>query len=167
MKSRITKTANGHKLEISHEDWIKVGQQAGWQMQAQPSDIEQPEQPKPQQNPDLSIPPGKVQKSLTARERNLVNKQIHQITQGYHDKIPLQGLFDALKNIGIEAVQEDGTKWTGMLMGGKECGHPEAAKQRANIDLVRIQGRTPLNNSLFLTWCKMQSGKYEVVSYVS
>lgn len=106
-----------------------------------------------------------AQPALKASERNKVNNKLHALGS-YHEKIPLQDIFDILAEIGVHAVQEDGTPWQGMLIGGKECG-PEAADQVANFYLVRTTDGSPLDNSLRLTWCKMPSGRYEIVAYVS
>jgi hypothetical protein len=105
-------------------------------------------------------------RSLTSKESKTVNGLINAATKGFPQQIPLDDIFDALKQIGVHAVQEDGTPWSGFLTGGAECGSQEAAKQRALLSLVRDDG-TPLNNVLTLMWCKMQSGNYEVVAYVS
>jgi hypothetical protein len=106
-------------------------------------------------------------KSLTTAEKKTANDMIYAITKGYHDKIPLRAVFDVLTQIGVHAVQEDGTPWSGFLVGGAECGTEEAKNQRVNFSLVRTDTKTPLNNSLFLSWCKMPSGRYEIVSYLS
>jgi hypothetical protein len=106
-------------------------------------------------------------RSLTSKESKIANNLISAATKGFLEKIPLNDIFDALKQIGVHAVQEDGTPWSGFLTGGAECGSRDAEKQRANLDLVRTDDGTPLNNTLVLMWCKMQSGNYEVVSYVS
>tara|TARA_Y100000310_G_C20506196_1_gene726536 strand:+ start:549 stop:923 length:375 start_codon:yes stop_codon:yes gene_type:complete len=107
---------------------------------------------------------------LRANNKSKLNNAISALTQGYHDEIPLGGIFDVLKESGVIPVQEDGTEWSGMLVGGAECGSDETRNQVANIDLA-VQGDGGLvpipNASLYLSWCKMQSGRYEVVSYVS
>ena len=57
-----------------------------------------------------------------------------------------------------------------MLVGGAECGSDESSQQVANFDLAFSQngGLEPIANAaLYLSWCKMPSGRYEVVSYVS
>jgi hypothetical protein len=82
----------------------------------------------------------------------------------------LQGIFDALKVEGIVPLQEDGTEWSGFLAGGAECGSDETRHQVANIDLgIQRDGQLLLvpNTSLYISWCVMQSGKYEVIAYVS
>ena len=106
-------------------------------------------------------------KSLTNAEKRKANNKIYAVTSGFHDKIPIKDLFDALAEIGVHAVQEDGTPWSGMLIGGAECGDERTRDQVVHFDLVRTENGSPLNNSLYLSWCKMPSGKYEIVSYLS
>lgn len=98
--------------------------------------------------------------------KSKMNNEIGAIAGKYYDAIPLQGIVDVLKKYGYKIVQEDGTDWSGMLLGGKECGHPEAAKQRANISIAQQDGILT-QNTLLLMWCKMPSGRYEIVSYIS
>ena len=64
-------------------------------------------------------------------------------------------------------VQEDGTDWSGLLSGGAECGSDRASNQRAQIDIVNLDTRQSINSRLIISWCKMQSGKYEVIAYLS
>ena len=106
-------------------------------------------------------------KSLTTAEKRKANNKIHAITSGYHEKIPLSSIFDALTEIGVHAVQEDGSPWSGMLVGGAECGDERTRDQVINFELVRTSDGTHLNNSLYLSWCKMPSGKYELTCYLS
>jgi hypothetical protein len=57
-----------------------------------------------------------------------------------------------------------------MLLGGAECGSEEARKQYANIPIAgkNAEGKWCMTtDSLHLQWCRMQSGKYEVVCYLS
>ena len=110
------------------------------------------------------------QSRLPSQIRNTLNNGIHPITQGYHDQIPLNDIFNILSQNNIQAVQEDGTPWTGFLMGNAECGSDEAASQRVHFDLAfrSENGLVPITNaSLFLSWCTMQSGKYEINAYVT
>jgi hypothetical protein len=99
--------------------------------------------------------------------RSQMNREIHAITQGYHDQIPLSKIFDVLTKLGYQPVQEDGTPWSGMLVGGAECGSEQARSQVATIDIVRKEDNATMNNALYLSWCKMPSGRYEIVSYIS
>jgi len=80
------------------------------------------------------------------------NKQLNVYNHEYHDSIPLYGIFDVVeRNIGM-VVQEDGTRWSGLLLG--EVG-------RADFKIANFR------YNLHLSWYKMGSGRYEVVAYVA
>ena len=84
--------------------------------------------------------------------------------------MPVGQLFNALRDLGLEALQEDGTPWSGFLVGGAECGSEKAANQRANFPLAAKQedGSYRLTKvALILSWCVMPSGKYEIIGYLS
>ena len=102
--------------------------------------------------------------------KNKAQKAVHAVVKGWHQEIPLDEIFDAVINNGLVPIQEDGYKWAGMLMGGKACGTEEARDQHATFPLVTKQddGQWALTTTyLILNWCTMESGKYEVVCYVS
>jgi hypothetical protein len=108
-------------------------------------------------------------KSIPANIKSKINKEIHALGN-YHLEIPLQQIMDICEKYGVVLLQEDGTKWGGFLLGAKECGSEEARNQRANFELgVRKEDGQyiPANNAINLTWCTMQSGKYEIVCYLS
>lgn len=84
----------------------------------------------------------------------------------YFKNIPLDDLFDILDKYGIVPLQEDNTKWSGMLV-GREGKASIMLAPKDTIDGQKMY--TPFNNTmLILTWYKMEpSGKYEVISYLS
>ena len=106
--------------------------------------------------------------AIPPKNRQNINRSIHDLGS-YHDKIPLGSIFDILKNNGVMPIQEDGTYWSGMLIGGKECGEEGTKDQVALIDLaINVNGQyLPCKQGLSLSWCKMPSGKYEIVAYVN
>jgi len=119
--------------------------------------------------PNFAVDIRKKGKSIPANIRRKINNAIHDLGN-YHQEIPLQNIFDICKQYDIVPLQEDGTVWSGFLIGGKECGSEEAKDQIAHFDLaIRGEGGKyiPANNMICLTWCKMTSGKYEIVCYVS
>ena len=97
-----------------------------------------------------------------------INKSIHALGN-YHNEIPLDTLFDILKEHNIVALQEDGTIWSGILTGGAECGSDKAREQYASFNLaIKLENEyLPSKSYLMLNWCKMPSGKYEIVSYIT
>ena len=118
--------------------------------------------------------------------RKAMNSKIHDLGN-YHVEIPLQQIFDILAEFNTIALQEDGKPWSGMLIGGAECGSDKARDQYANFQLAHKPsddvymynpfgddsfkmpngGYKLAKQGLLLTWCKMSSGKYEIVSYVN
>lgn len=109
-----------------------------------------------------------AQNSIKQGVRNKMGEEIGKITRGYHDSIPFQQIQKVIEKYGYQLVQEDGTPWSGFLLGGKECGSMEANNQRASIDIVRKEDKMPMNNNLILMWCRMpESGRYEITAYIS
>jgi len=103
--------------------------------------------------------------------KRILQKEISELLKPtYFEQIPLGKIFDVFKKYNIYATQEDGTEWSGMLMGGADCGSNKAQDQRATFDLAskdRFGKLSPINLAFYMTWCKMPSGKYEVIGYVS
>ena len=94
----------------------------------------------------------------------------------YFSQIPMKELFRILNSHNLEAIDEDGTLWSGFLTG--ETG--KASIQLAFKDKLRQlkkdmripQDNTHVyryvnNSDLILTWHKMESSRYEVVAYLS
>lgn len=107
---------------------------------------------------------------MPAKAKKSINRQLHALGN-YHEEIPLDTIFNALEEFDITPLQEDGTKWSGMLIGGGECGSDASQEQYANFELAMWQpdgSHILLKNGLYLTWCTMPSGKkYEIVTYIS
>ena len=84
--------------------------------------------------------------------------------------MPLQSIFDVLKQYNIVALQEDDTLWSGMLVGKAECGSDEAKNQVATMPIAltdEFGTFSKLNSMLVINWCTMPSGKYEITTYLS
>ena len=79
------------------------------------------------------------------------------VTNKYFKEIPLDEIFEALEKIGLIAVQEDGTRWSGFLTG---------ASGQAHIRLA-FEGKLVDNSLLALSWYKTDKGHWEVVAYLS
>lgn len=97
--------------------------------------------------------------SIPSRIRSKINDVLHSISTKYHKSIPITDIFNALKSQDVLPVQEDGTEWSGLLVG---------REGRATIDLVRnAEEKTPFKSSLIMSWHKMPSGNYEINAYLS
>jgi hypothetical protein len=102
--------------------------------------------------------------------KNRMNKAISDLVNGtYFQSIPLDKIDDILRKNGALLLQEDGTPWSGFLMG---------RDSRATIDIGDLEsGRsenrpstfyTPYGNTSFvISWYKMESGRFEITAYVS
>ena len=86
-------------------------------------------------------------------QKNNVNKQLYALGKNYFPSIPLDLIFKIVE-IGLESkiVDEDGTPWSGLLLG-------DNSHTTFNIRNKRYV--------LYLSWYKMQSGNYEIVAYIS
>lgn len=108
------------------------------------------------------------EKNLPASIRRKINNALHDLGN-YHQDIPLTEIFDICDNNGVIAIQEDGTRWSGLLLGNAVCGSEKARSQNALIHLALKEGDAyiPTSNALNISWCTMEpSGRYEVVCYV-
>jgi hypothetical protein len=107
---------------------------------------------------------------LKPATRTKINKAFDKLTRNtYFKSIPWDKISGILKDNGVVAVQEDNTEWAGFLSGR----NGKAVIDLAPVESGRSAGRpatfyTPYTNTmLVLTWHKMESGRYEVVLYVS
>ena len=119
--------------------------------------------------PDFAVDSRLPMKAIPASVRKSINGRIHDLGN-YHTQIPLQDIFDICKDYDVIAIQEDGAKWSGFLVGGGECGSDKAQDQHAEFDLaIKLDDEfVPAKNNIILTWCVMHgSGRYEIVCYIS
>ncbi len=94
---------------------------------------------------------------IDAKTRKMINSELVMLCKTYHDQIPLTEIFDILKKNNIIAIQEDGTPFEGFLMGNNSS---------TTIDLT-IDGKNVNNSILSLSWYKMESGRFEINTYLS
>lgn len=107
--------------------------------------------------------------TMTSLERSKINKEISRIIdKKYFSNIPLDEIFDACKKVGYVPLQEDYTEWSGFLVGPEGMEHfmlgdiSQPVDQKWGIQYVPVK-----NSVLWLSWRKMEFGKYEIISYVS
>jgi len=95
---------------------------------------------------------------ITPKVRKSINKVLqNDFSKNYFNSIPLGEMFKVLEIHGLLAVQEDGSKWDGFL-----CGQ----NGRIEIELA-LEGEVIENSVFILSWYKMESGRYEITSYIS
>lgn len=85
--------------------------------------------------------------------KNRINKGLHNLPV-YNDFIPLDEIFQIIKDNDCLAVDESGESWSGILCG--ESGNC----------IIRVTG---LKTDMFLniSWYKMPSSRYETLAYIS
>ena len=99
-----------------------------------------------------------------------INKELHKISTGsannntYYSTIPWDMIENTLKMFNIVPLQEDMTKWSGMFVGRDSQADIEIAPESSFNNTFY----TPyINAMLRLSWYKMQSGRYEILVYIS
>jgi hypothetical protein len=97
-----------------------------------------------------------------------INRELHELMKPtYFTEIPLDGIFAILEKNGVIPLQEDGTKWSGMLLGDDSHTYIELGMKSSEQDVHGLPTYTPIvNTSLALSWHKMNSGKSEVLAYL-
>lgn len=90
---------------------------------------------------------------LKSSVRSTVNRKLYDLTaRKYFDAIPLDEIFAVIRDAGSLVLQEDGTEWNGLLCGSEgNC----------------IFALRDSKHGLSLSWYRMPSGRYEIVTYVN
>jgi len=128
---------------------------------------------KPEASQEVSgilVDPSEKPVKFPASIKNAVQGGVYSLLKKtYFDHVPLGEIVTELRAHDVYALQEDGTEWAGFLVGGAACGTDEASKQNASIDLAIKIGEKyfAVNSRLYISWCKMPSGKYEVLGYLT
>lgn len=102
---------------------------------------------------------------IPAGIRNQMNGDIADLVRPIQSQIPLKSIDDILRRRGYLLVQEDGTTWSGFLTG-------RDGNARIEIGVVGTADdydvHTIIDNAmLILSWHKFDTGRYEVVAYIS
>jgi len=109
----------------------------------------------------------KVHKMSGAMKKKM-NKKIYKVLKPtYFKEIPLQDIFDILEEHNFVPLQEDNTYWSGMLSGGvnktEQVQFPLGVKDQIDEnDMYPVVKGVEMQ----LSYYKMPSGKYEVISYL-
>ena len=106
---------------------------------------------------------------LTQPIKKKINKVIGQVLKPtYFSSIPLDKVFSATEKFGVIVLQEDQTEWSGLLLGGTDKTE-QVYFQLGWKDTMDSEKRYQVipNAMLALSYYKMQSGKYEVLAYIT
>ena len=105
---------------------------------------------------------------LAPQVKKKVNDELHSINSNYYDAIPLDSIFNALEKRGLIPLQEDNTRWSGILAGREaQIYIPIGATGSRSPEGEFEPMYKPLKNTqLNLSWFAMPSGKYEINTYL-
>jgi hypothetical protein len=92
------------------------------------------------------------------KHRKPINKGLYEISRVYWNIIPFGEIDKVFREHGFKLIQEDGTDWEGFFLG---------EKGRATISIATLEGEEIHQHSLILEWYKMQSGRWEINTYLS
>jgi hypothetical protein len=85
--------------------------------------------------------------------KSIAMNTLIEISSHYYNEIPLDQIFKAISENGGQAVQEDGTAWSGFLCGESSC------------TTISVTGIYKVH-FLYLGWYRMGSGRYEINAYL-
>ena len=104
--------------------------------------------------------------TLKAGVKGKINKELSKL-ETYQKAIPLDKIFKILNKQGVIVLMEDGTPWDGMLLGRTGQEYFDIAPKDSEYLVNKLKTYTPYTNAkLSLSWYKMDSGNYEIISYV-
>jgi hypothetical protein len=90
--------------------------------------------------------------------RKKINNKIYALTKTLHNHIVLSEIDFILREHGLFLIQEDGTPWSGFLLG--ENSH-------TTIEIGNEFGKVT-NSVLAISWYRYSNtGRYETVAYIS
>ena len=97
--------------------------------------------------------------------RNRINREISKMDT-YHNEIPTDEIWEAIENHGGVVIDEAGERWSGLFCG--EQGQASMAIVFPEItDTWARSNKVTANMFVHISWYKMDSGRYEIVCYVS
>lgn len=101
-------------------------------------------------------------KRLNQTQRNKLAKQIHSVTNHFHDNIPLADIDNMLADFNLTLIQEDNTKWSGFFCGSE-------ASTTFDLGVLDSENNGIYEvapNKLYFYWYKHTTGRYEINSYL-
>lgn len=101
---------------------------------------------------------------LNPRDRKQINNRLRKISSEKYDAIPLDEIFQVIEDHGCVVLQEDNTKWSGFL-----CGREQQTYFPVALEETEKEGAfEPVNNAMLaLYWYQFETGRYEVIAYIS
>ena len=113
-----------------------------------------------------------VGQTIARGVKSIVNRRLVDMLSGYFPNIPLGQIMELFSKHGLVMLQEDNTQWSGFFTGAD--GHATIDVASSSSAHEMQQGKNvytayvPFTNTMLdITWHKMESGRYEVVAYLS
>lgn len=87
------------------------------------------------------------------KTKQIIQTGLNKISSAYHAEIPLSDIFSLIKAQGGIPVMEDGKEWQGFLCGK----NGNATIEIINLNKIKF---------VYISWYQMESGRYEITSYL-
>lgn len=153
----------------------KIEQKAQFEQSFEPEDIskhmddffasQQNENPN---EPNFAVDTRNKRKAIPASKKRAIQNVLSELGRSYHESVPIDQIFQALESNDVIPLQEDGTKWAGMIGSCGECGTTQGGSPiLLELATKTEEGYYPATNWLAMTVCTMQSGRLEFVGYLS
>lgn len=107
---------------------------------------------------------------INQKDRKALNAALNAAVPGdYFEGIPMQEMKEAVREAGYVILQEDGTEWSGMILGSEGEAFFELGKLTHGRTVNGLATYKPVPNSgLRMAWYAMNSkGRYEVIKYIT
>ena len=99
--------------------------------------------------------------------RKQINKVLTEISRKKYDTIPIDEIFDVVEKYGLVPLQEDNTRWEGMLLGENSNTYIPLAWKSSGVEKDGYKFYTPLKNTILsISWYKFETGRYEITTYL-
>jgi len=93
------------------------------------------------------------------------NKILSDISRTKYDSIPLDEIFSACEKFGLIPLQEDNTKWSGILCGDNEYVYIPVGWDTSEYLVNGIKTYIPITTTcLTLGWYRFNNGRYEITT---
>ena len=100
---------------------------------------------------------------LLPEARSRINLALNKLGRAYYESIPMDTIRTIIRlSLGLHVLQANGEVWSGRL-GGEEgkvhflIGHPKGVQPKYTIP----------NSLLIVYWYRMNSGRYEINTYLT
>lgn len=95
--------------------------------------------------------------------RKRINRKIYEQTNSLSNEIQLTTIDKILREDGFLLVNEDGTPWSGLLLGeSSQCNIEVGSLSKVENEMHKIE-----ENMVVLSWYRHTTGRIETTAYLS